>query len=1131
MESFSVVARLLGDSTGMVASFAQAESAANKLRAETNKLASSSAGTSAASDAWSKLGKAATVAGLVVSAVAVKMASDFDTSTNLLVTAGRETSATIGSVRDGILQIARDTGTSAMDLSSGLYILEKAGYNAANGGLQILQDAAEGAKAENVDLATMTSAVTDVLVNYGGSAKTAASTTNEIIRASGLAKTTMGEFAASLHSVVPIASSAGMSFADAAGALATLTQHGVSAQQASQNLGHLIQNLAGPTNIMTNEWAKMGLSVTEMQKSIGTKGLAGTLQTIHDAIVQHMGPDGQVIQDAFNHSTAAAQDMNTMLKQMPPSLQAVSEQYMSGSIGAKEYRTAIRGMDAQSYQMGMQFQALAGKALGFNNLLTSGKPLVQTYNAEMKAMTGGMDTARTATMLLGGAQEGQNNSFKLYVDNVLAIKQAADDTSGSIIGWQETSDLLSTKLSQVREVIRSLLINLGNDLMPSVKAAADGFMNFYNGLKDGNPLAISAAVAIGTVLVAAMSGYVISVVSAGVTTTVTTTVMVAKWLWAKGQIVVALAQSAVQALATGTAFEALGAAASTSAGMVALIGAPLLALVGVFTQLENAKAVVPTIQETTMALKELSTGDYSGVDKAFQGIEQLGVHGAPTQSINSLYDAVKRLSNESGLDKFQESLDGVSRALGGFGETEIGRIKDRLTQMGQAMADMVSSGDAQTAAQSFRQLSDAFQNNGKSAMDALNSLPAYKAAIEDLAAKSGVLKLSQDDLVQLAGGQIPAAMTDAMQATQAQSDAAKQAKEQNDAYNKALTDMGVGAQGTVDDVKKLTDAIYGQASAAIDAADKDTGYHSALQDMQKQLQGTTNGLKNTASGFDLNTAAGLKNKEAWDKVAKAGMDDAKAMAANGASQDKIQGQLNDTYNQLYNAARGFGLTKDQADALTRGILGIPAGVSIQSWMSDEAKQEAEQTKAAVDRVNGTVAVATVRIVQQYSTIGQPIQQGVDANGNPVGPKFDAHGGYIHRFADGGWGHFANAGYVSGPGTSNSDSIKAMLSDGEFVQNTKAVQKYGLNLMRSINDLSYDPTAMTPNSYLGSGSPVGAPAGPAQSAGPIYVTVEIPGVAEHFEGRIKSISDDSAADAIATLNRRLRGAVGVKPGGF
>lgn len=49
--------------------------------------------------------------------------------------------------------------------------------------------------------------------------------------------------------------------------------------------------------------------------------------------------------------------------------------------------------------------------------------------------------------------------------------------------------------------------------------------------------------------------------------------------------------------------------------------------------------------------------------------------------------------------------------------------------------------------------------------------------------------------------------------------------------------------------------------------------------------------------------------------------------------------------------------------------------------------------------------------------------------------------------------FATGGYVAGPGTATSDSIPAMLSNGEFVMNARAVDRYGLGLMSKLNTLS------------------------------------------------------------------------------
>ena len=48
------------------------------------------------------------------------------------------------------------------------------------------------------------------------------------------------------------------------------------------------------------------------------------------------------------------------------------------------------------------------------------------------------------------------------------------------------------------------------------------------------------------------------------------------------------------------------------------------------------------------------------------------------------------------------------------------------------------------------------------------------------------------------------------------------------------------------------------------------------------------------------------------------------------------------------------------------------------------------------------------------------------------------------------------GPVSGPGTSTSDSIHAMLSPGEFVVKAAAVREYGSNFLHAINNMQIAP---------------------------------------------------------------------------
>ncbi|WLQ14282.1 tape measure protein [Hahella aquimaris] len=77
--------------------------------------------------------------------------------------------------------------------------------------------------------------------------------------------------------------------------------------------------------------------------------------------------------------------------------------------------------------------------------------------------------------------------------------------------------------------------------------------------------------------------------------------------------------------------------------------------------------------------------------------------------------------------------------------------------------------------------------------------------------------------------------------------------------------------------------------------------------------------------------------------------------------------------------------------------------------------------------------------------------------------------------------FAQGGYVSGPGTSTSDSIPARLSAGEFVVNAAAVRRVGVGLLHSINGLSAGPRLLGGALGFASGGLVPTGARPSASA--------------------------------------------------
>jgi hypothetical protein len=147
----------------------------------------------------------------------------------------------------------------------------------------------------------------------------------------------------------------------------------------------------------------------------------------------------------------------------------------------------------------------------------------------------------------------------------------------------------------------------------------------------------------------------------------------------------------------------------------------------------------------------------------------------------------------------------------------------------------------------------------------------------------------------------------------------------------------------------------------LSARDAARGFEEAIDAMSESL------AKNGRT-LDTTTAAGRANEAALDAIAGAGFRSAGAMAANGASQEALQGNLKTTYDRLVESARAFTATDDEAIALARDIMKVPPNVSIDSWMDDEAKRMAQATTGELDKVDGRVVTVMTRNITQYEEI-------------------------------------------------------------------------------------------------------------------------------------------------------------------
>jgi hypothetical protein len=72
-----------------------------------------------------------------------------------------------------------------------------------------------------------------------------------------------------------------------------------------------------------------------------------------------------------------------------------------------------------------------------------------------------------------------------------------------------------------------------------------------------------------------------------------------------------------------------------------------------------------------------------------------------------------------------------------------------------------------------------------------------------------------------------------------------------------------------------------------------------------------------------------------------------------------------------------------------------------------------------------------------------------------------------------WAGFASGGYVTGPGTTTSDSIPARLSAGEYVLSADAVRRVGVDFLHALNGGLFAPRWSGPRLAFAAGGLVPA----------------------------------------------------------
>lgn len=408
---------------------------------------------------------------------------------------------------------------------------------------------------------------------------------------------------------------------------------------------------------------------------------------------------------------------------------------------------------------------------------------------------------------------------------------------------------------------------------------------------------------------------------------------------------------------------------------------------------------------------------------AMDGLFRDSEHG-----IDGVGDAMIRFGEMDGFDKVWSSwLDFLGM------DDSVTRLRDGLGALDDQMAQMAGQGKIEQVGKQFKSLAEeavkSAEAQGKTAPtidELLNLMPAYKSALQGVANEAGVV-LEGQDLLNFALGKTPAALTAATTGAEAMA--------------KGVESTGVALDGVVESMDKFIEQLFATGQLEMSARDANAAYNESLRGVDEAIKTITASggemgavLNANRTDFDLTTQAGAAANAAFQDVARSGMTEVETLAKGGMGQPELQAKLTQTATDLGVAAGKLGITGDAADALTRKVLGVPDGVSISSWMSDQAKRVAEQTKGAVD------AIPSGKTITLYGNVDQSFRNAA-LEAYRLGQIKTAPGVNVNTEVSGVGGGYAEGGAIYG-GIPGKDSVPIVAMPGEHMFTAKEVQLMG-----------------------------------------------------------------------------------------
>lgn len=1066
-ENKNIVIRLMADTASYEAAMTRAGSTARTVASGMENTGRKSA----------LIASGMTAAGLAVAAfgvAAVKMAADFDQQMSTVQANTGATSAQMDQLRAAAIEAGASTVYSASDSADAINDLGKAGMSVTdilNGGLS---GALNLAASDGMAVGDAAEYMANALSMFHLKGSQASQVADTLAAGAGKAVGNVSDFGEALNNCGAQANSFGMNVQETTGVLALFAQNGTIGAEAGTQLNSMLMKLAAPSAEASNTMKELGISAYDAQHHfVGMANFAGQLQKAEKNLTD----------EQRNQANATIFGSYA--------IKAANYLYEAGESGVNKWTKAVSESGYAAEQAAAKNNNLKGDLENLGGSMESLMISVgEGAQGPLRKMVQGLDTLVDAFAgLPSGAQ--QTIVVMASLAGVFgAVHKAAGNLNGSTSTMANNIGLAIDPIQRVKTALASA--QTAFQMFKASSMSASEQMEAFGTSAGKAQLKTAGFKAVGSSVMSLLGGpWGIALTVAGVALSA----FVSQQQKAK-----AASEQLESALESGSdvASEIAGAYQDMSSGGVKLT-----------TWLDKAGISLTDMTSAAMgneaALKRVNK-QIKEIDKPGPGATAASAIKKALKEESKAYDDASKKANEkSKAAKNAVDADGKSAAAAKDAASANKDLADSASDASEEIDDLVKAlfgleAGNLTADQAVDQLnqkigelSDTCKDNGVVFDQNGNLLDKFsekgtktKQALEDIAssAQNAAEKiLKQGESTGFSSGEIERAngvLQDARDAIIRQAEASGMSEQ---AANALADRWGLSSdriKASIDNIKKTADNSKAKLDVDDSKAKKKTkGAETNLDKFNKKIakakldadakKATASAKKARKMMDDFGKKHVKATIDATDKASK------KAKTAS-ANVGKLNGRkatakldAKDNATSKVNAANAKKLS-NKRNTLDSTDRATPKANAANAKRLNNKKNTLDSTDKAgpkVDAVNRKKLndkKSTASVNDQATPVLRSINNFKIADKSfTVTEKTKKEGGYTGgMFTDGAFQQFAGGGMFSGyvdpawaPGNSLSDSVyllNARLAAGEYTHRAAAVDYYGLETMRAINEM-------------------------------------------------------------------------------